>query len=130
MSESLSLLKPIYRWPMIEPGELADYTFDAVDDLTDPNTGLLDPLLSVSITAQPSGAGELALSRVSVAGTKITVWLTAGVPGREYIVMMVGTTTGGRVYPWPIGILCNPFFAVFPQAAPPSLGPGPAATWP
>ena len=43
-------------------------------------------------------------------------------PGRSYIVKIVGTCTTGRVYGWEIGVLVDPVLASYPLAAAPSAG--------
>lgn len=122
---------PKYRWPTKEPDEDADWTYDATPNLTHPRTGAVDSIVSATLAAQPSGAGELSVSRLSIddTGHFITVWLSGGVPGREYLVNIEIVTAGGRTYQIPIGIQVDPFFATWPLVPVPNPGYGTELTW-
>ena len=115
---------PLRRWPTKGPDAVLDYVWNMCADLTDPVTLLVDAPTAVSVSVQPSGPGELVASRLSVSGTLMVVWLSGGVPGRDYTVNIEATTAAARTYQWDVGLLCDPTFAVFPLAPPPSTGPG------
>jgi hypothetical protein len=121
-------------WPSQAAGEAADYSFDAVNEVT--INGVIDPIVGLSIAAMPSGTGEVALSRLSLTNnlagqaTLVVVWLTGGVPGRTYYYNLVITTTAGRVLPVLIGQVCDPTLAANPLPVAPAPGFGTSITWP
>lgn len=120
------------KWLAVkEPDSYLDYTENAQAALTNPYTGAVDPLVSLTLEAMPSGAGELALSRLSVdpTGFLVTWWAADGVPGRNYILNLEGTTAAGRVFQWVFGQVCDPLFANYPIPPPPSAGFGTPLTW-
>lgn len=120
------------KWiPQVEPASFLDYTENVADAITNPFTKTVDPLRSLSLTIQPSGAGELVASMLTVdpTGFLVTWWLTGGVPGREYLINLVGTTLAGRVYQWLFGVNVDPIFATNPIPPSPNPGFGPAITW-
>jgi hypothetical protein len=114
---------PVARWPVHEPAEVADYTLDVSADLG------TETLSGVSVTVTPSGTGELTPSALSVTGALITVWLSGGVAGRQYVVSITATTLGGRTYQWPVRVTVDTTLATWPLAAPPSTGPGTPVAW-
>jgi hypothetical protein len=120
------------KWlPVKEPDSCLDYTENVQAALTNPYTGVVDPLVSLTLAAKPSGDGELALSRLSVdsTGFLITWWAADGVPGRNYILNLEATTAAGRVFQWVFGQVCDPLFAVGFPTPPPSPGFGAQITW-
>ena len=122
---------PRRQWPIKEPDEYADWTYDATKDITNTRTGAVDPIVSATLAVRPSGAGEIVPSRLSIddTGRFITVWFAGGVPGRSYLVNIEVITAGGRTYQIPIGIECDPLFATWPLAPVPNPGYGTALTW-
>ena len=125
---------PFEWWPKQQAGEFADYSYDAVNDVS--VNGVIDPIVALSIAAMPSGAGEVSLSLLgltnNLAGqyTLIVVWLTGGVPGRTYYYNLVITTQAGRVLPVLIGQVCSQVLAANPLPIAPTPGFGTPITWP
>jgi hypothetical protein len=121
-------VKPL---PIFWPQSSLDYTESFALPITDPITGIVDPVVSLSLTASPSGAGELTISRLSVdaTGLNATWWGTGGVPGRKYTLMLTGVTVAGRQYVWVFSQLCSPTLAVWLLPVIPVPGPGAPITW-
>lgn len=120
-------------WPNIEIGETANFTYDATNDIT--ANGVVDPILSASISIQPSGTGELIAQSLTVtvanARTYITAILSgATVAGRTYTHNIRFTTQGGITLPILIGQVCDPVLAQTPIPPPPNPGFGTPVTWP
>jgi hypothetical protein len=122
---------PSRRWPTKEPAAIRDYTWDVQKDLTDPCTGTVDPLVTLTLTIKPSGTGELSATRLSLDanGFCITVRLSGGVAGRPYLVNIEGTTESGLQHQWPIGIEVDQSLATWPPPVVPNPGYGPPLTW-
>jgi hypothetical protein len=116
---------PPRRWPMAEPEERLDYSVDVSGLLAD----VEDTIFSVSVAVSPSGAGELTLQNIAVNGGVITVWTSGGVPGRDYLFRVDGTTVAGLTFGFPVNLRIDPMLAANPLPAPPSLGFGSAITW-
>jgi hypothetical protein len=127
------LLAPGFGGPA---GVYADFSEDVTTYITDPNTGAVDPITALSFAAMPSGAGEVAPSRLDLTTTTanvaamVTVWLTGGVPGRVYLYQLDITTTAGRVLPLYIGQVCSPLLAANPVPVSPVPGFGTPLSWP
>lgn len=115
---------PALSWPVKEPDAYLDYSYDATADLAS------DELVSVSVSVAPSGTGEMVPASVSFTLGVVTVWLSGGVGGRNYVVKIDGTCVSGRVFEWVIGIQVDPLFATNPVAEPASTGFGTAVTAP
>jgi hypothetical protein len=109
------------------PSASLDYTENVSYPLTDPDTGIVDPLQSLTLSVAPSGSGEMVASLLSIdsTGFLVTWWLSGGVPGRSYLIDLVGVTIAGRVFEWDWGILCRPILARYPLPLPlvPGFGP-------
>jgi hypothetical protein len=120
------------KWLTVkEPDAYLDWTESVQDALTNRYTGAVDPLVSLTLAAKPSGTGELALSRLSVdpTGFLVTWWEADGVPGRNYILNLEGTTAAGRVFQWVFGQVCDPLFAAYPIPPAPLPDFGTPITW-
>jgi hypothetical protein len=89
-----------------------------------------DPIANLTLAARPSGAGELTVTALSVAGTLATFTARPGVPGRSYLLEALATGVSGLVYPARFQSWVDRAFAVYPPAAPQSDGPGLVAAWP
>lgn len=109
---------PAATWPVKPPDAFLDYTYNAIADLG------TDTLSSVTLSVAPSGAGEIVASQLAFSGSLITAWFAGGVPGRAYIVKIIGTCTTGRIFEWLVGVTVDPVLASYPLAAPPSAGFG------
>ncbi len=116
---------------MLEPGvEYADFSYDA-STLISPG----DSIVGLSMAAMPSGAGEVALSRLQLGPdtcghqTLVTVWITGGVPGRLYYYKLSVYTALIRVLTVIIGQVADPLLASCPVPPPPSPGFGTPITW-
>lgn len=115
-----------------EPDAYLDYSENVQKVITDPDTGEVDPLASLTLTSKPSGAGELVLSRLTVdtTGFLVTWWAAGGVPGRWYDINLEGVTAAGRQYQWAFIQHIDPWLmTTWPPPSPPSLDVGPATTW-
>lgn len=121
------------KWlrPAKQPLSDLDWTENVQQVLTDPTTQAVDPLVSLELTAKPSGTGELTISRLSVdtTGFLTTWWMEGGVPGRVYYFSLTGVTAAARTYQWTFGIKCDPAFAAWPLVSAPSSDFGAPITW-
>lgn len=121
-------------WPNVEIGTVANYTYDATNDIT--THGTVDPIVSASISTLPSGVGELSATALSVVvgndqHTYITAVLSgATVAGRTYIHNVSFTTASGLTLPVLIGQVCDPVLAQVPLSPSPTPGFGPPVLWP
>lgn len=113
------------------PTAYLDYTESVQYPLTNPVTGLVDPLTSLELYVAPSGAGELVASRLTVdsTGFLVTWWLADGIAGRNYVINLLGTTEAGRIFQWDFGILISPLLATYPLPPAPNTGFGTPITW-
>lgn len=120
---------PDIFWPVKEPSETADFSYDATADIT--NTGgFVDPITAVTFATEPSGSGEITYSQLTQSSNVITVWLASGVPGRNYIHRLLITTAAGRTFEILIGQVCDATLATDPVPASPSPGFGAPISWP
>lgn len=88
-----------------------------------------DAIVYVGISAKPSGDGELMVSRISVAGTIITFWLSGGQPGRLYTVHVEGKTAQARDFSEAVLISVGLALSSGPVPSPPSAGFGDPVVW-
>lgn len=128
MFGQLPLIPDVF-WPVKEPGETADFSYDATADITNAD-GTIDPITGVTFATEPSGTGEISSSRLTQATNIVTVWLASGVPGRNYIHRLLITTAAGRTFEILIGQVCDATLATDPVPASPSPGFGPPISWP
>lgn len=124
---------PDLYWPNIEVGEHADFTYDAYADVV--IGGIIDPVISASFATNPSGAGEIVASNLTVTvigkSVNVTVWLSgATVPGRTYVHRLTITTLQGRTLVFLIGQVVDPVLAIPPVPPAPSPAFGTAVSWP
>lgn len=119
---------PSIYFPNIEVGEYSSYTYDATAAVT--FGGVVDPIVSLSISTKPSGAGEASVASLSLTGNIVTVWINGGVPGRVYTHQLVLTTTASRVIPVLIGQVCDPVLETEPIPPAPVAGFGTPVTHP
>ena len=124
-SLNAGVIAPGYRWPVAAPGSVLDYSLD----LTAPLGDVGDAIAAVTVSAAPSGTGELTIQRLAFAGTVMTAWLGAGPAGRNYAVQVGIATQGGRTLDYQVGLLVDPANAAL---SPPVSNPafGAAFTWP
>jgi hypothetical protein len=120
---------PDVFWPVKEPDETADFSYDATKDITNAD-GTIDSITAVTFATEPSGTGEITYSRLTQAANIITVWLASGVPGRNYIHRLLITTAAGRTFEILIGQVCDATLAADPVPASPSPGFGAPISWP
>ena len=117
---------PDLTWGMKEPAAVLDYTL-IVDGSasTSPRVATVadcsEVITGASLAISPGG--ELIPSALSVSGGAIGVWLSGGVPGRQYNVAITATTAS-RTYEWLIGIVCDPALATWPLPDPVTPGFG------
>lgn len=120
------------KWlPKKLPLSSLDYTENVAAAITNPFTGIADPLSSLSLSAKPSGAGELVVSALSVdtTGFLVTWFTSAGQSGQVYEMQLVATCASGRVYVWTFGQVCQQPFQTSPTPPPPDPGFGTPITW-
>ncbi len=120
-------LTPDIYFPNIEPGEYSSYTYDAAAAVT--YGGVVDPIVAMSISTEPSGAGEASVASLSLYGNVVTAWINGGVAGRVYTHQLVLTTQAGRVIPVLIGQVCDPFLESIPIPPAPVPGFGSPVPW-
>jgi len=113
------------QWPMGEANQQLDYYLDAVAAIY--RSG--DEISSLQISVAPSGAGELAISYVSMDLGIIRMDFTGGVPGRLYRVRINVNTLLGRDYSWVVNLPISREYAVGPFPVAPDPGFGNIATW-
>lgn len=121
----LSFGQPVLRWPAAEPGDVLDYSLDMAGLMADAG----DFIVSASVSARPSGVGELQVNTVVVSGTLVTAWLSGGVPGRSYTVKCDIATLAGRTFEVLVALPIDVALGVIPIPTPPSAGFGTAGTW-
>ena len=71
-------------WPTKLPSAIVQQTFDMA--ALQPALSMVN-LISLGAQVAPSGIGELALTKLTVAGSVLTLTETAGVPGRIYWIL-------------------------------------------
>lgn len=113
-------------WPMAQPADVLDYSLDVSAALAD----IGSTLAGISVSAAPSGAGELTVNSASFSGGVITVWLAGGVPSRSYTVQIVATTADAQELTWFVALPIDPAQAVPPIPVPPSPGYGAPVVYP
>lgn len=124
---------PHLYWPDIEVGEIADFTYDCYADVV--AGGVIDPVISATFATNPSGAGEVVASDLTVTvvgkAVNVTVWLSdATVPGRTYIHRLTITTLQGRTLVFLIGQVVDPFLETVPIPPAPTPTFGTPIVWP
>lgn len=102
--------------PAKEPETTRDYTYDASGDD-------LSVLVGAAFSTKPSGAGELTALSLSLVGDVVTVWLTGGVAGRNYIHKLLLTDSDGRTQEVLLGQVCDAVLSQQP-IPPPAPSPG------
>lgn len=76
-----------------QPGETLPYAIDFTNLIP---TG--DSLSSVtSVTATPSGSGDLTLGSASISGTQVQFTIEGGIEGKMYRVEAIVVTTDGSI---------------------------------
>lgn len=120
--------EPKEWWPVKEPLEFADFSYDATNDIT--SGTVVDPIVAITFNFRPSGAGEIVASRLTLTGNIITVWLADGMPGRVYLYQLEFTTVAGRTFQILIGQVCDPLLAGIQVPLPLVPGFGTPLTWP
>lgn len=120
-------LTPDVYFPNIEPSEYSSYTYDATAAVT--YGGVVDPIVAMSVSTDPSGAGEASVASLSLYGSVVTAWINGGVAGRRYIHQLVLTTQSGRVIPILIGQVCDPLLEAMPVPPAPIAAFGAPVPW-
>lgn len=123
---------PDQYWPDAEVGGSATYTFDATAIVT--FQGVVDEIISASISTRPSGDVELTPQALLVfmlnGRIYINVILSGGVASRDYIHQLVMTTRSGQILPILIGQVCDPVLAIPPVPPPQSPIFSSPVNWP
>jgi hypothetical protein len=122
---SAPALSVVLRWLAAGPSADLDHSLDITRDLADAD----DVIVGVVVDMAPSGAGEAVLQSVSVSGAVITAWVSGGVPGRAYVVRMLVTTAGGRVFEYLPVLPIDPALASVPVPLAPSTAFGTPQHW-
>ena len=111
------------QWPLAEPAEALTYYLDAAQVLSG------EGVISVAVSAKPSGTGELMVISVAEAAGIITVGLAGGVYGRVYTVRVELLTVYGRTFSWLVTLPLDPTYATYPIPLPPVPGFGAPVVW-
>ena len=101
------------QWPIAEPTDSLGYFLDLSAVLGD------DQISNVSVSARPSGNGELVVGSVSYEVSRINIPLSNGAAGRAYSVRVDVGTLSGRSFSW---IPTLPVDALY--LSPPPIDPG------
>ena len=83
----------------------------------------------VSLSAAPSGAGELSLALLAINRNVATFTAYGGVPGRVYTLVALAADVNNATYQNLTFLPIADTLAVDPPPVPPSAGFGPAITW-
>jgi hypothetical protein len=83
-----------YSWPVSEPDDDLDYSFDVTAALLDAN----DQFEYATACVAPHGLTELYLSSMTYADGIITLRASYGVPGRVYIINIKVYCSNGRQF--------------------------------
>ena len=86
-------------------------------------------LSSLSLTAAPSGTGELAISALAFAAGIVTFTAAAGQPTRCYTLLLTATRLDGQVSDYVFKVQVDPVLITDQAQAAPSTGFGTANTW-
>lgn len=89
----------------------------------------VDSVTALSISAAPSGAGELELISVTLVGDTIVFTAGGGQPRRDYTIKALATMSNGRVYEFVGEMTIVPVLESDQPAGAPSTGFGPEVTW-
>jgi hypothetical protein len=81
------------HWPTKDPADVLDYQFDISPALIG-NDG--DAIATLDVTIEPSSPGDLILNSATIDGAVAILWLSAGQPGKIYIVNLLIATVNGR----------------------------------
>lgn len=116
---------PATTWPSPQSTDaVLAYSWDVSSDLGSVTVS------SVSISAAPSGAGELTISNLSMTGSVVTAFISGGVAGRQYVVKIDVSYGGASVYSKLIGLTVAPILANWDTMPdPPSAGFGTPLVW-
>jgi hypothetical protein len=112
-------------WPRKEPGETLDYQIDATTQIA----AQQDTITRVSASVSPAGPNEMVVTRVTVAGSFVTVWMTGGAAARIYRVNVQISTGAGRTYEFPIVVVISPDLATYPITPPAIAAFGAPVIW-
>jgi hypothetical protein len=86
-------------------------------------------LQQVEAWVQPSGAGELTINALNVAGDLVEFSLSGGQAGRSYLVKVDVTPFGTLPIEYQCWIYIDRVFAIWPILDPPVAGFGSSTTW-
>jgi len=107
------------------PGTTLDFTIN-IPCAIDPAQ---DFIQSVSLACAPSGAGEMQISGLTVAGYALTFTASGGQPGRAYRLKCLGAMTNGRVFEFVAEQHITPELPDDQPQPAPSRGFGTPITW-
>jgi hypothetical protein len=88
-----ALAPPPLNWPTKDPGDVLDYILDIGPAIVG-NDG--DSIATLDVSVAPSNPGDLVLESATTDGTRIVLWLSAGLAGTVYAITFSITTTSGR----------------------------------
>lgn len=112
------------------PAKFPDAALDFTIDITASIDTSVDFIASASLVCAPSGAGEMQISNLSVAGDGVTYTASGGQPGRWYTLKLVVTMSDGRVFAFVGAQPVSPVLVTDqPPPTPPSVGFGTAIIW-
>jgi hypothetical protein len=118
--------QPMLQWPVGQVGDVeVDYSIDTTAAIQD----VLGFITSVSVSAAPSGSGEITLNSVTVSGDVITVYTTGGAPGRAYTFQIDVGLSDGTTFAIPVSLFIASSLGLGVSDAAPSEGFGPEVTW-
>ena len=86
-------------------------------------------LSSLSLTAAPSGTGELTISTLAFAAGIVTFTAAAGQPTRCYTLLLTATRSDGLVSDYVFKVHVDPVLITDQAQAAPSTGFGTANSW-
>jgi hypothetical protein len=81
-------------WPVKDPNDVLDYAVD-VSAAVAGDDG--DAIADVTVSSTPNASGDLVLNSVSMDGTQVITWCSAGISGTIYTVVLAITLASGRM---------------------------------
>lgn len=118
---------PSEWWPSKLAGATMQQTID-VSTLSPPIEA--SQFASLLVTIEPSGASELSIIDLSVAGTVVTVTETGGQPRRVYTLTFDAALTNGETQSWIIRQRIAPVLPTDQPSVVPDAAPGTPSVWP
>ena len=108
------------RWPAKQPGDVLDYSLDISGFLAD----VEDQPVTVTATPVSLQLGDISINSITIAGGLITLWLSGGLPGTDYVFEITAQTLAGRT----VNAACLiSAISGLPAPSPPSTPPTPVS---